>query len=86
MYFDVTRFKLDIGRALSMSSDPDAAPFVLAVFDLSCPQGTIGWPEPSAYTARLRAMIMPGVDPTNLMVATTPCPATSITCMLSCRA
>ena len=55
-----------------MSSDPDAVPFVLAVSDLSCPQGTVGRPEPSAYTARLRAMIMPGIDPTNLMVANDP--------------
>jgi len=72
VYFDLDRNKLNIGRALSMSNDPDAVPYVLAVSDLSSPQGSVGRPDPSAYTKRVRSMLMPGVDPTNIMVANDP--------------
>ncbi len=56
----------------SLGHHPDSVPFVVATSDLYRPMGTHGIPEPSAYTVRLRSMLLPGENADELFVAHDP--------------
>jgi hypothetical protein len=68
MVYDLDANRIVTVRAVSLGHDPNTVPFVLATSDLYRPAGSNGMPEQSAYTARLHSMLLPGVDPDNLMV------------------
>jgi len=72
LVYDFDRNKVDTVRAVSLGHDPSSMPFVVATSDLYRPMGAVGMPDPSAYTIRLRSMLLPGVDPAGLMVAHDP--------------
>ncbi len=63
LFFDLDRNKLDAVRSVTMGQDPNSVPFVLETSDLYRPMGSHGMPEMSAYSVRLRSMLMPGVNP-----------------------
>jgi hypothetical protein len=66
---DIDRNKVDTVRTVLLGHDPTSVPFVVATSDLYRPMGAVGMPDPSAYTIRLRSMLLPGVDSTGLMLA-----------------
>jgi hypothetical protein len=70
-FFDLTRNKITIERALSFSPRNDA-PLTLAFSDLYKPRGGMGAPSEDEYTARLRSMLVPGATIDGQVVANDP--------------
>ena len=72
LFFDLDSNKLMAVRAVTMGHDPNTVPFSLATSDMYRPMGSHGMPDMSAYTTRLRSMLLPGVNPESVMVAHDP--------------